>query len=345
MAKKRDASGPRGRGRTPARFNYALVLPALGAVLLAGLFLVFGKAPDSPAPVRAVTLRLPEKKAQKQVVAHAASTRRKSADIAYAIRPALAAPAPVPGLAARPAPEADAENAPGTVPEIAIVIDDCGPSEAGTKGAIALPAAFTLSFLPYPDASLALSHRAHLAGHEVILHLPMQPLGKENPGPMALMTGLDRAELLRRVDWALARVSDFDGVNNHMGSRFTGSRADLVPVMEELSAHRLFFLDSRTGPGSLGQTVAREAGMLAGGRDVFLDDVESLDAVAHQLSVTESRARLHGSAIAIGHPHPATLAALADWAAGVEARGFRLVALRTVLERRSHGSDSQTAAR
>jgi polysaccharide deacetylase 2 family uncharacterized protein YibQ len=341
MAKKRDASGPRGRGRNPARFNYALILPVLGAILLTGLFLVFGKAPDPPAPVRAVTLRLPEKKAQSQVAAHAASTRRKSADIAYAIRPALAAPARVPGLVAQTAPEAAPENA----PEIAIVIDDCGPSEAGTRGAIALPAAFTLSFLPYPDASLALSHQAHLAGHEVILHLPMQPLGKENPGPMALMTGLDPAELLRRVDWALARVSDFDGVNNHMGSRFTGSRADLVPVMEELSAHRLFFLDSRTGPGSLGQTVAREAGMLAGGRDVFLDDVESLDAVAHQLSVTESRARLHGSAIAIGHPHPATLAALADWAAGVEGRGFRLVALRTVLERRSHGSDSRTAAR
>jgi hypothetical protein len=336
MGKKRDASGPRGRGKNPARFNYALILPALGAILMAGLFLVFGKAPDPPAaPVREVTMRLPPRNPPRAPVPHAASTRRKSSEIAYGMRPGFAAPAREPAT----------ETAPGIAPEIAIVIDDCGPSESGTKGAIALPAAVTLSFLPYPDASLALSHRAHQAGHEVILHLPMQPIGQENPGPMALMTGLEPAELRRRVDWALARVSDFDGVNNHMGSRFTSSRADLVPVMEDLAARRLFFLDSRTIANSLGQTVAREAGMIAGGRDIFLDDVASVDAVAHQLAAAETRARSHGSVIAIGHPHPATLAALSDWVAGVEARGVKLVTLRTVLERRTRASDSKTASR
>ena len=78
-------------------------------------------------------------------------------------------------------------------PAIAIVIDDCGVDELRTRGAMALPAAMTLAFLPYPGASSSLSHQAHMAGHEIIVHLPMEPKGAENPGPMALTDGLSEA--------------------------------------------------------------------------------------------------------------------------------------------------------
>src|SRR6266850_3010506 len=131
-------------------------------------------------------------------------------------------------------------------PAIAIVVDDLGVDAPRTRDAIALPANVTMSFLPYPDASLELSHRANLAGHEIIVHLPMQPLGDENPGAKALMSGLGPAELQTRTSWALSRVSDYDGANNHMGSRFTASRADLLPVLQQLKQSGLFFLDSRT---------------------------------------------------------------------------------------------------
>jgi polysaccharide deacetylase 2 family uncharacterized protein YibQ len=224
----------------------------------------------------------------------------------------------------------------GRRPLIAIVVDDCGNDGRLTRQAIALPKPITLSFLPYPSDSYALSHRASLAGHEVIVHLPMQPIGRENPGPRALVIGLSPAEAKRRVDWALSRVRDYDGVNNHMGSRLTTSRKDLVPVMEELSDHGMFFLDSRTTADSVAETVARQSGMLAGARDIFLDDDESAVAVERQLALTEVHARTYGSAIAIGHPHPETLKALAVWARNVEARGFRLVSLRTAIELRQN---------
>ena len=216
-------------------------------------------------------------------------------------------------------------------PAIAIVIDDLGINAARTAQAIALPANVTLSFLPYPARSHELSRRAHLAGHEVIVHLPMQPTGNENPGERALKTGLPSDELQQRLGWALSRVSDYDGVNNHMGSRFTTSRPDLLPVMRELKARGLFFLDSRTTTKTQVEKIAQEIGMLSGRRDVFIDDDQGASAIARQIQLIEDMARKNGNVIAIGHPYPATLKALATWSKTIKERGFRLAPLREVL--------------
>jgi len=219
-------------------------------------------------------------------------------------------------------------------PAIAIVIDDLGASVARTKTAIALPAGITMSFLPYPDTSDALSHSAFLAGHEVIVHLPMQPEGNENPGTQALLNGLPASELQARTAWALARVSDYDGVNNHMGSLFTASRDDLMPVMQELKDSGLFFLDSRTTGKSKAEAVARELGIMTGGRDVFLDDEQSADAVERQLALVEELAQKNGTVIAIGHPHDQTLKSLDTWTKSLKSRGCRRLPLQHVLKLR-----------
>src|SRR4029453_3201093 len=93
-----------------------------------------------------------------------------------------------------------------TTPTIAVVIDDLGSNAARTNSAIAFPANVTLSFLPDPPRSRELSHRAHLAGHEVIVHLPMQPSGNANPGERPLKAGLPSDELRQRLGWGLSRV-------------------------------------------------------------------------------------------------------------------------------------------
>jgi polysaccharide deacetylase 2 family uncharacterized protein YibQ len=219
-------------------------------------------------------------------------------------------------------------------PAIAIVIDDLGNDVARTNAAIALPANVTMSFLPYPKRALDLSQRAHLAGHEVIVHLPMQPVGTENPGEGALNVGLASDELQQRLGWSLSRVSEYDGVNNHMGSRFTTSRADLLPVMRELKARGLFFLDSRTTEKTQVEKIARDVGVLTGSRDIFIDDDRSAAAIAHQLALIEDFARKNGNVIAIGHPYPETLKALSNWAKTIKERGFRLAPLRDVLQAR-----------
>jgi polysaccharide deacetylase 2 family uncharacterized protein YibQ len=212
-------------------------------------------------------------------------------------------------------------------PKVAIVIDDLGADLARTDRAIALPGPVALSFLPYADATGFLASEAARAGHDVLLHMPMAAQGDHDAGPLALTTGLSPDEIRRRLDTALARVPQAIGINNHMGSRVTADRATLIPVVEDLARRRLFFFDSRTTPDTQVVPVARAFGVASAGRDVFLDDEETADAVDAQLGALEARARAQGVAIAIGHPHDVTLSAVAAWTARAGARGFVLVPL------------------
>lgn len=225
--------------------------------------------------------------------------------------------------------------APTSAPAIAIVIDDLGPDAGGTLRAIALPKAVTLSFLPYGDETPSFARAAGRAGHQVMVHAPMEPEGAEDPGPMALRTDLGASENLRRFDWALSRVPGYAGINNHMGSRFTQDRAALIPVIEALEGHGAFFLDSRTTGASVAIPLARAFGVASAGRDVFLDDVESRASIEAQLAETERIARETGVAIAIGHPHDVTLTALRTWTAYAVARGYRLVPASTAIRLRT----------
>ncbi len=230
-------------------------------------------------------------------------------------------------LTARRADPPAAAGPPVKNPKIAIVIDDLGADLASTDRAAALPKPVTLSFLPYADATPWLSASAARAGHEVLVHMPMEAQGEHNPGPQALTTALPPDEIVRRLAAALARVPDAAGINNHMGSRFTADRAALIPVAEELSRRHLFFFDSRTTPATQVVGVTHAFGVASAGRDVFLDDEQTATAVGTQLEELEARARASGIAIAIGHPHAVTLQALAAWTARAAARGFILVSL------------------
>ena len=263
--------------------------------------------------------------------------RHADADGANAFGPQVLTPVPARGFPdwlvervkyARLASGASATAAlPARAPAIAIVIDDLGPDVDGTRRAIALPKNVTLSFLPYGDDTRTLVRMAERAGHQVIVHVPMEPEGREDPGPMALRTDLPASTNLARLDWALSRVPGHAGINNHMGSRFTQDTAALIPVMEHLAGHIGFFLDSRTTPHSLVIPIARAFGIASAGRDVFLDDAQRGSYVENQLAETERVARETGVAIAIGHPHDVTLSALKVWTARVRDRGYRLIPL------------------
>jgi polysaccharide deacetylase 2 family uncharacterized protein YibQ len=223
------------------------------------------------------------------------------------------APSPAALPVPRPAPRA----------AVAIVLDDMGLDRRRSDRAVRLPGTLTLAYLPYAAQTRA----ARAAGHEVILHLPMEPLGGQDPGPGALRAAQGEAENLARLRAALAAVPGAVGVNNHMGSRFTEDAAALAPILAEIGARGLYFLDSRTSPRSLAYTTARELGLPTLGRDVFLDDSDAPEAIARQIAAMEARARRTGGVIAIGHPREATLAALDAWLAEARARGFATVPL------------------
>ncbi|NQV21993.1 MAG: divergent polysaccharide deacetylase family protein, partial [Rhodospirillales bacterium] len=146
---------------------------------------------------------------------------------------------------------------------IAIVIDDMGPNQKNARRAMTMPSPITLSFLPYADDLTPMVTRARANGHEVLLHLPMEPNNSHlhQPSPNSLLTTLDAAEISERLAWNLGRFSGYVGINNHMGSRFTADPRALAPVMAELKSRGLLFLDSRTTNQTVGRRLALQAGV------------------------------------------------------------------------------------
>lgn len=216
---------------------------------------------------------------------------------------------------------------------VAIIIDDMVLDRVRANRVLALPGPLTLSFLPYGRDAPALAILARQRGHEILLHMPMQSVGGADPGPHALTVDLAAVEIRARVGAALDRFGDAIGLNNHMGSRFTAERRLLVPLVEELAARGLVFVDSRTVTNSQGALAAEEVGVPFAARDVFLDNDLSPEALRGQFEELERVARRRGHAVAIGHPHDATLAALAAWLPQVGERGIQIVPVSAIVRR------------
>jgi len=236
---------------------------------------------------------------------------------------------PVTVAARRPTPDATwARNAIAfqddrSRPLIVIVIDDMGLDRPRSRRVLDLPAPLTVSYLPYARDLQEQAQAARGRGHELMLHLPMEPMSSGvDPGPNALLTTLAEDAIRRRTVAALESFSGYVAVNNHMGSRFTTWRPGVETALKQMQARGLAWLDSRTHAQSVGGLVAEELGMPHVDRHVFLDDVDSSDNVRQQLAETERVARRQGVAIAIGHPHDATIKELAEWLPGLRAKGF-----------------------
>lgn len=201
------------------------------------------------------------------------------------------------------------------LPRVAIVIDDMGIQQKTDKQMLGLNLNLTFSFLPYGPHTKAFARTAQRLGRDVILHLPMEPddIKRWDPGPGALYLAMPAAAMRAQFEEDLSQVPEAIGVNNHMGSRFTANRKAMETVLALFRPRGLFFLDSLTTPASVGYQVAKELGIPTRRRDVFLDDVQEKTAIERQLDLLIREARRKGSAVAIGHPHPATFAALSAY--------------------------------
>ncbi|MDA5193792.1 divergent polysaccharide deacetylase family protein [Govanella unica] len=218
-------------------------------------------------------------------------------------------------------------------PRLAIVLDDMGLDHAAARRAADLPGPVTLAFLPYATDLPAQTANAREKGHELMVHMPMEPTSKANdPGPNALKVGLDAAEIKRRMDTNLGQFSGYVGFNNHMGSRFTTDSAGMRQVLSEARDRGLLFLDSRTTTGTLGVSLAQSMGVPYAKRDVFLDNSRDPAAIRRQLAELEALAQKQGSAIAIGHPYAETLAVLEQWIPEARAAGYEIVPLSALVK-------------
>ncbi len=225
-------------------------------------------------------------------------------------------------------------------PLIALVVDDMGMARAWSQQVVGLLGPLTLAYLPYAEGLAAQTEQARLAGHELIVHLPMEADDlTADTGPNALTTELDDDEIRERLAWSLERFGGYVGVSNHMGSRFTGDARAMAVVIDETARRGLLFLDSRTTAETVGEELARGAGVPTTRRHVFIDNEADEDAVAARLADLEELARKQGYAVGIGHPRPETIAALARWLPALGARGFTLAPISAIVSREAAAID------
>ena len=220
-------------------------------------------------------------------------------------------------------------------PAIALVIDDLGFNRRAAAAINRLSGPLTLAFLPYAPKLDEQTRAARAAGHELLVHVPMEPGGREWPGPDALTSELAPAELITRLRSQLRSFRGFVGINNHMGSLLTTDPERMAIVMAELRRLGLLFLDSRTSPQSVAARAAAHLGVPHAERDVFIDNDLGHASVLRQLERAERIARFHGHAVAIGHPHDVTLEALKTWLPKLETRGIALVPISAIVARQA----------
>ena len=197
---------------------------------------------------------------------------------------------------------------------VAIIIDDIGYKKSIAEQLFDLDMNITFSFLPFGPYTAILLQKARDRDCDILLHLPMEPKNlKYDPGPGALYLKMSKSQIGDTFKKDLAAVSMAIGLNNHMGSRFSEDRKAMGYLMELIKERDLFFVDSLTSAGSVGYELAGKNGVKTGKRSVFLDNEQDKEKIKKQLDVLIRLARKNGSAIGIGHPYPATVAALSEY--------------------------------
>jgi len=220
-------------------------------------------------------------------------------------------------------------------PMVAVIIDDMGLDRKRGARAIQLPGPLPMSFLTYAISLKSQAATARDADHEIMTHVPMEPDdANEYAGPKAIRRDLSQKELARLLDWALGRLKNYIGINNHMGSRFTTHGSGMELVLAETKRRGLLFVDSKTSPKFVGAAVARRLRVPFVAQDFSLDDDPSFEAVARQLKAVEQAASGKGYAIAIGHPNESTLSKLEHWLPTLALREFMLMPVSAIVRHR-----------
>jgi len=216
--------------------------------------------------------------------------------------------------------------------QIVVIFDDMGVDQIHSKIVTDLLAPLTLSYLPYSRNIKEQTQRAANNGHELLMHIPMEPINhKIDPGPNVLLDGIPEDELLHTLRWNLNQFTKFVGVNNHMGSNFTSNYSLMKIVFRELKQRGLFFLDSLTSNNSKGEIVAKSLNLPFVKRDLFIDHVDDKIAIKKQLLQVEKISQARGFAIAICHPRETTINIIRPWLLTLKKKGFQLIPLSAVI--------------
>jgi len=209
--------------------------------------------------------------------------------------------------------------------DIVLILDDVGFDHQPLSSAMRIDPNLNFSVLPNAARAHDFAELLHQNGFEVLCHLPMEPIDypRQQPGANAVMTSMSDAEIARTTRDDIAAVPHAAGVNNHMGSRATRDARVMTSVLTAMPKG-MYFIDSRTVQGSVGERIARELKIPTASRQIFLDDVQQEAAVREQLRQLAGAAQEHGLAIGIGHMYEVTVRVLNAEVPNLRSRGFKI---------------------
>ncbi len=221
---------------------------------------------------------------------------------------------------------------PVTAPVVVILIDDLGNAGWALRRLAQLPYPVNGAILPHTPLVKRAAKAVAVTGGDVLLHLPLEPIGfpQDDPGAGALFVTMPTAARAARFAAAWRDVPGALGLNNHMGSRFTADGEAMGWLAGAVAGRGALFVDSRTVPRSQAQGRMLLHGVPALGRTHFLDETATDEAVSARLREAVAHARRHGAALAIGHPNRATVRVLEQAPDLFRAAGVRAVPLRAL---------------
>lgn len=222
----------------------------------------------------------------------------------------------------------------GRNPKISIIIDDLGTDLDGIRSLLNIDAPISFAILPYLSFSKAVAQEAMSRGKTILLHAPMEPhsFPEADPGQGALFTGMSSLMIERELSAAYESLGYAEGLNNHMGSKFTEDPSAMRATMNFVKNKGLFFIDSVTSPHTIAYGLAKRMGIRAAKRDLFLDNEGDFNSVVRAIGQLARLARTHGQALAIGHPHTSTIQALTEILPRLKSEGFEIVPVDDLLD-------------
>ncbi|WP_265516285.1 divergent polysaccharide deacetylase family protein [Nitratireductor luteus] len=216
---------------------------------------------------------------------------------------------------------------------IALMIGGLGISQTGTQRAIErLPSEITLAFASQGNSLSRWMQTARREGHEIMIQLPLEPFDYPavNPGPRTLLVRTPWSENVQNLHWALSRMTNYTGVINYMGARFTADPDAMGQLMEELGQRGLAYVDDGTSARSLAETLAPRKGVPFAAGDTVIDAAPERGAILKKLDELERIARARGYAVGTGSALDMTVETVATWSAEVRTRGIELVPVSAV---------------
>ena len=214
------------------------------------------------------------------------------------------------------------------MPKITLVLGGMGLNATLTQKAIdLLPGDVTLGFAPYGENLQAQVNEARAAGHEILLQVPMEPVGYpgNSPGPGTLLSDATPEQNLASLKWLMSRFAGYSGITNYMGARLLGAEDALRPVMKEVTARGLVYLEDASVSMTLSPKVAQDLRLPLQRAGMVIDANPTAPAIAAALAKLEKEAARNGSAIATGSGLDVTIETVAEWAKTLQERGILLV--------------------